>query len=321
MGYKGLEIIDDELNKLQNFIEVNTVSPQPLVSSAVSELVSAGGKRIRPALTILAGKAYGNTDNKLIPIAASMEIIHMATLVHDDIIDDASVRRTKPTVQSRYGKDVAVFTGDYLFSKSFLIVSQYADMERLKDFADAVKRICEGEIEQFQNRYSMDVSLHKYLRRIMRKTGFLFALSCIVGLPGKNFNRKIMKRLWIYGMSLGLAFQINDDILDYVGTEASVGKPVGNDIRQGVYTLPLIYALKDSSYRDNLARLLEKREYSDSDINIMVEIVKLSGGIEFSRKLAERYVAKGLESIGYLKNSPYKEALKELIVNLNKRAY
>lgn len=321
LGYKGLGIIKDELYELDQFIAANVRSPQVLISSAVDDLTAAGGKRIRPALTLLIGKAMGHKKEKLIPIAASMEIIHMATLVHDDIIDDAVIRRGKPTVQARYGKDVAVFTGDYLFSKAFFIISEYADKVSLKGFADAVRKICEGEIEQYENRYSREVSLLKYLRRIRRKTGVLLALSCMSGVIGRKINNKLIKSLGSYGMNLGLAFQINDDILDYTGDEKTVGKPVGNDLRQGVYTLPLIYALKYSKYKDELLKLLGKKEYCDEDINNMIEIVKLSGGLEFSRELAARYVEKGIKDIEFLKKSQYKDALKELIIGLNKRDY
>jgi heptaprenyl diphosphate synthase len=321
VGYKGLDIINEELNELEHFIEKNINSPQLLISSAVKDLASAGGKRIRPALTILIGKALGQKKQKLIPIAASMEIIHMATLVHDDIVDDAGVRRGRPTVQSRYGKDVAVFTGDYLFSKAFLVISQYADKESLKWFAYAIKRICEGEIEQYENRYSLNLSLLKYMRRIRRKTGVLLALSCMAGMPGRRLNIKLMRGLSSYGMNLGLAFQINDDILDYVGEESTVGKPVGSDIRQGVYTLPLIYAAGHSKRKDELVGILKKEAYSEEDISTVINIVRESGGIEYSKRLAERYVSKGLESIGFLKDNMYKKALTDLIVDLNKRNY
>lgn len=320
MGYNGLDIISDELNELDQFIRESIVSPEMFISNAINDFVTAGGKRIRPALTILIGKALRFRKEKLIPVAASMEIIHMATLVHDDIVDNAVLRRNNETVQSRYGKDVAVFTGDYLFSKAFLIISQYAKKESLKGFADAIKRICEGEIEQYESRYSTDISLLKYLRRIRRKTGVLMSLSCKAGVFswGKS---KLVKNLGEYGMNLGLAFQITDDVLDFVGDENTIGKPVGNDVRQGVYTLPLIYALNYSKYRNELSELLKKEEYDSEHINSVIEIVKLSGGIEFSQKLAERYIVKGIENVQCLKNNRYKDALIELIQNLNKRDY
>lgn len=321
MGYKGLNVISNELDELNKFIKFNIASPQLLISCAVDDLITAGGKRIRPALTILMGRALGFKKEKLIPIAASMEVIHMGTLAHDDIVDDAVLRRGKQTIQSRYGKDIAVFTGDYLFSQAFLMISQYADKERLKRFAQTVKKICEGEIEQCESRYSREVSLLKYLRRIRRKTGVLMALSCMAGITIGSRNKKIVKSLGSYGMYLGLAFQITDDILDFTGDEKTVGKPVGNDIRQGVYTLPLIYSLLYSDNKSKLLELLNRDEYDEGEINNIIEIVKLSGGIEFSQKLVERYIAKGIHCIEPLKNNCYKEALMELIKNLNKREY
>lgn len=320
MEYTGLDVIKDELNQLESFIIENVRSPQVLISSAVDDLIQAGGKRIRPALTILCGRAVGHKINRLIPIAASMEIIHMATLVHDDIIDDSALRRGQPTVQSKYGKDVAVFTGDFLFSEAFKIISKYADSQSLKGFAHAVKRICEGEIEQYESRYSTDVSLLKYLRRIKRKTGMLMALSCMSGAAAKKADSKLVRSMGAYGMYLGLAFQITDDVLDFTGDMKVVGKPVGNDTRQGVFTLPLIYAMSHSKDRDKLYRLLGD-DLGEKDLNTVVNIVRDAGGIEYSRALAKRYVYKGIKHIEPLKDSVYKRALKELIISLNERDY
>jgi Geranylgeranyl pyrophosphate synthase len=320
MDYMGSGIIENDLKELNDFIVKNINSPHALIDETVKDLAQAGGKRIRPALTILTGRALGHRREKLIPVAASMEIIHMATLVHDDIVDDSIVRRGKPTVQSKYGKDIAVFTGDYLFSQAFSIVSNYANKENLQGFAAAVKRICEGEIEQYESRYSLDVSLLKYLRRIRRKTGVLLALSCTAGVVNKKLNPKMVRKLAAFGMYFGLAFQITDDILDYTGTEAAVGKPVGNDIRQGVYTLPLIYALKESKCSD-LTHILKSRDLSDDDVNTVICIVRESGGIEYARSLAGRYIAKGIDSINFLESSRYKEALVGMINGLNERCY
>lgn len=320
MEYTGLDVIKDDLNQLESFIIENVRSPQVLISSAVDDLIQAGGKRIRPALTILCGRAVGHKINRLIPIAASMEIIHMATLVHDDIIDDSALRRGQPTVQSKYGKDVAVFTGDFLFSEAFKIISKYADSQSLKGFAHAVKRICEGEIEQYESRHSTDVSLLKYLRRIKRKTGMLMALSCMSGAAAKKADSKLVRSMGSYGMYLGLAFQITDDVLDFTGDMKVVGKPVGNDTRQGVFTLPLIYAMSHSKDRDKLYRLLGD-DLGEKDLNTVVNIVRDAGGIEYSRALAKRYVYKGIKHIEPLKDSIYKRALKELIISLNERDY
>lgn len=321
MDYGALNVIEEELKDLENFIVEKVESPQMLISSAVRDLINAGGKRIRPALTILFGKALGYKTDKLIPLAASMEIIHMATLIHDDIVDDSSLRRGMPTIQSKYGKDVAVFTGDYLFSKAFLIVSEYENTEILKRLANGVKKICEGEIEQYESRYSLNISFLKYIRRIKKKTGMLMSISCIAGAFGKAANPKLIRNIGLYGMYLGLAFQITDDILDFMGDIKVIGKPVGNDIRQGVFTLPLIYALKYSDKKDDIYKILESSKYSDDDINKIIDIVKKSGGIEFSKKLSERYVNKGIKSIQNLKDSVYKKALCDLIYDLNSRKY
>lgn len=315
----GFEIVKDELYNLEKFMMKNIVSPQKMISSAVEDLLNAGGKRIRPALTILVGKALGNSMEKLIPIASSMEIIHMATLVHDDVVDDANLRRGRPTVQSKFGKDVAVFTGDYLLSKAFSVIANYASKEKLVTFADVMRRICEGEIEQYESRRSLEVSLHKYLRRIGRKTGALIALSCVAGVTDKRINPKVTRNLFNYGMHFGLAFQITDDILDFTGNQDTVGKPVWSDIREGVYTLPLIYALRSSDYSEELNLILKEDYLSDDNMNKVIDIVLSSGGINFSQSMVDRYVDKGLKEISILKKSPYRDTLENLIINLKNR--
>ncbi|KPU44054.1 heptaprenyl diphosphate synthase component 2 [Oxobacter pfennigii] len=322
MSYKELDVIKDELCELEKFIVRSTSTPQQLISTAVNELIISGGKRIRPALTLLTGRALGNKVDKLIPIAACMEIIHMATLVHDDIVDDSVLRRGKSTIQSKYGKDIAVFAGDFLFSQAFMAIAQYADKSNLNNFAKAIKRICEGEIEQYESRYSLNISLLKYMRRIKRKTGVLLALSCVAGIANKIINYKAMKNMYAYGMNFGMAFQITDDILDYVGVEDTVGKPVGNDIKNGIYTLPLIYALNYSDRKEFLREKLNENLIDDNDtVNEIVEIVRQSGGVEYSINLVDRYIKKGLENIEVLKESKYKDSLRAIILSLKKREY
>ncbi|MCK4257757.1 MAG: polyprenyl synthetase family protein [Halanaerobiales bacterium] len=216
------------LEEFESYLNNSLKARQPLISKAVVELIKAGGKRLRPAL-VFASAYYGKTTVDVLSVAASIEIMHMATLVHDDIIDEAKLHRGVQTIQLKYGKDIAVFTGDYLFAQSFLLLSGEANTEMLQRVAKGVKLICEGEVDQYQNRYNLDVSLLKYFRRIRRKTAILFQVSCFFGAYQGKLKKKQQYILSKYGKYLGMAFQITDDILDVSSSEEIAGKPVGND--------------------------------------------------------------------------------------------
>ena len=222
-------------------------------------MASSGGKRLRPAFVLLGG-AFGNkAQTHLAEIAAGVELLHMATLVHDDIIDDSPTRRGEPTVQARFGKDVAVFTGDFLLTRAMLLMSAGKADERLRDLARAMLHICEGEVGQYADRFRT-ASLLRYLKRIHGKTAALFSLSLAMGAHQTGADEDVCRRLAKYGMFFGMAFQIYDDMLDYMATSKQVGKPVGHDVLSGVYTLPLLMALKDTRVEVPLRELLAARE-------------------------------------------------------------
>ncbi|AZR72605.1 hypothetical protein BBF96_03905 [Anoxybacter fermentans] len=291
---------------------------QPLIREAIQELVKAGGKRIRPALVLVSGQFGRISHEELFPIAAAIEIIHMATLVHDDIIDEARVRRGVVTTQAKYGKDIAVFTGDYLFAKSFLLLSGKVDQEFLRRIARSVKYICEGEIDQYQNRYNLNVSYLKYFRRIRRKTAILFQASCFSG----GFKAKLKKKYQIvlakYGHYLGMIFQITDDILDVTSNQEVTGKPVGNDFSQGVYTLPLIFALEDKEVGPELGKAL-KEEVIDKDR--IIKMIHSTDALEKTKRVIEFYTEKARAEIEKLPSSKPARFLEDLLYYIVSRNY
>lgn len=315
-----VDIIGEELKRVDEHIKTTLSSKQKVLEAALKELLEAGGKRLRPALVLLSGKFGKYDDKKLIPLAAAVEILHMATLVHDDIIDDSKIRRGRPTVQSRWGKDIAVFTGDFLFAKTFLLLAHSTTFENMRGLSKVVKAICEGEIAQYQSRYDKHVTVRQYLKRIGRKTALLFALSCYIGAHESECPSKVVRCLREFGFNFGMAFQITDDLLDFTGDPAKIGKPVGSDFVQGVYTLPLIYAI-NSSYRDEVIKLLDKESYTPEDVKELIELVRASGGIEYSKNLAKSYLKRAGEFIDGLAPIPAKAALENLLDGLTERSY
>lgn len=304
------EFLRKELEAVENTIKKSLKTRNKTVREALVQFVESGGKRLRPAFAII-GASFGSYDEEQTrSVAAALEIIHMATLIHDDIIDDAKLRRGKETVHSVLGKDVAVYSGDFLLTRAFMLVAEFADMNMLRQVAKASAYICDSEIAQNEQRYDTDVSVKQYLKRIGGKTAALFSISLYIGADKAGCPRKLVNKLGVLGYNMGMAFQIVDDILDLTGNEAKVGKPLLSDAAQGVYTLPIIYALR-SEYRKQVLEALG-RLYKDSGMSLYA-FLDASKAIERSKNLAEKYIQKALKSAGELPESVGKELIIEII--------
>jgi heptaprenyl diphosphate synthase len=286
-----------------------TVSREPVLAEAASGLVASGGKRLRPAFVLMGGQFGGTREPALAQIAAGVELLHMATLVHDDIIDDAPLRRGAPTVQARYGKDVAVFTGDFLLTKALLLMAEADVDQRLKDLARAMTAVCEGEVAQYADRFKVPGML-RYLRRIRGKTAALFSLSLYAGARQCKAPDSTCKCLARYGLFFGMAFQIEDDVLDYMSGENQLGKPAGYDLVSGIYTLPLLYALQDSTAHAVLEQLLSAG--GETPVARIVEAVRGTDALPRARNMRDRYVNKAIAALDVLPQSPAREALRDL---------
>lgn len=308
-----------ELEAVSKIIKNNIKTNEKVIENALLELLNSGGKLLRPAFLILSGK-FGDYDrDKILPLAAVIEMLHMATLVHDDIIDDSLLRRNNPTTQAKYGKDVAVFMGDYLFSRCFLVLAKNNSMDDMQEIAKVISTICKQEINQFTSRFSEDMSIKKYLKRIGGKTAALFALSLYIGARQSNCDEKLSRQLGRIGYDIGMAFQIVDDILDYTGEEKEVGKPVGNDLKEGLYTLPLIYAFKKDKTR--LEGLLSKESITEEKVNEIIKTTIELGGVEKARELATKYTDKTFKRIKELPECESKNILLWVTEKLLKRKY
>jgi heptaprenyl diphosphate synthase len=302
-------LIKEEVVQFEDYLQGTLVSRQPLIQEAISDLAKSGGKRIRPALLMLTAKFGEYKREEVWSLAAALEILHMATLIHDDIIDDANLRRGSETVQSKYGKDVAVFAGDYLFTLTFDILAGEATNEQLKQVSNVIKQICEGEIQQHQDRYNIDVTYKGYFKRVKSKTALLFEGSCALGAGSAGLPKATVRNLGHYGRYIGMAFQLVDDLFDFTKSSSSIGKPKGNDFTQGIYTLPILYTLYESSYGEKLAELLDNPLENNQEIK---DIITNNGSLDYTMKVAKTYINKAKKKIKGLAGNPYHQILIDL---------
>jgi heptaprenyl diphosphate synthase len=312
-------VVKNDLEEVVKIMKKNIKCKEKLVENAILELINSGGKLLRPAFLIIAARFGDFKKEEIYPLAAVLEMLHMATLVHDDIVDNSKLRRGTETVQAKYGKDYAVYIGDFLFCRCFKILSEHSTLKSIKVDSNVMSRICMGEIEQFSSKYNKQVSVRRYLKRISAKTAELFSLSFYSGAMGSRCNERLCRKLSNIGHNIGMAFQIIDDILDYTGDEATVGKTVGNDIKQGNYTLPLIYVLEKKNLR--LSSILDKDSLEEEDVKEIADIVNEFGGIEKARALAERYTSRAFDLINTLPDSESKNILLKTTEKLLVRYY
>ncbi|HXB03788.1 MAG TPA: polyprenyl synthetase family protein [Candidatus Angelobacter sp.] len=280
-----------DLNALESRLRELIEADPDVVSAPMADLFAAGGKRIRPALVLLAAKVGAYDLDRLNPAAMAVELTHAATLVHDDVIDRATVRRGRPTVAARLGDEPAIVVGDYYFAKAYEQAARTESAEVVTILADAVMKICAGEVRQQAIRHQYQQTLDEYMPRIEAKTATLLAASCDIGALLSGLGGAPRSHLREYGRLLGLAFQIADDVLDYTGTEDEVGKPIGHDIAEGFATLPLMLAMEEPSIAFRLSPLLRSgRKLSADGAEQVVALVRASKGpqraIERARSLA-----------------------------------
>ena len=307
-------LLDEDLKKVDQIIESNLNSSVPLIPIMGRHLISAGGKRLRPLLTIACHRLFEMGGDAALGLAAAVEFIHTATLLHDDVIDESRLRRGLLTANAVWGNQPSVLVGDFLFARSFQLMVESNNSEVLKILANAAACIAEGEILQLSVCHNLEANMEDALRVIEAKTATLFAAACQVGaLMAEQTTHAIALR--DYGRNLGMAFQIVDDILDYCAHTNHLGKDVGDDFREGKITLPVILAYPDcqENEKDFLKKTLVDHDQSPDDLTLALHLLHERQGIAKAYELATAYGEKARQALETLSPHPIKDLLAGLI--------
>ena len=308
-----------QLEEVRESLRENLTSGNRHIGETVDYLVKGGGKYLRPAFLLIGGrfgKKYKQKENELIKLAAAMESLHTATLIHDDIIDDSRLRRGKETIQSLYSKEYAVCMGDYMLSRTFLMLTELEIKKELAvRLAKVVGKVCMGEMRQSKMRYNTEITTMDYIRIISGKTAALFAISLSSGAYHAAASDKVVKQLAHLGYEIGMAFQLMDDLLDYNGNEKEVGKELKKDLLRGYYTLPVIYAMRESG---ELKEIIGEG-VDEQNIERVIELVKSTSGVKKTRALAEKYHSRAVKLYKKLPEKNGKILLGELLPKLMER--
>lgn len=312
-----------EIDYIEAELEKSIRSDHALLSQTSVHLLKAGGKRIRPVFVLLAGQFGNYSLERLKHVAVALELIHMATLVHDDVIDDADTRRGQLTVKSKWDNRIAMYTGDFIFAKALNVLTELADPQIHKILSKAIVQMCIGEMEQIRYFFHTGQTVREYLLRIRRKTALLFAISCQLGALAAGARQEAANALRYFGYNVGMAFQIRDDILDICGTEKQLGKPPGSDIRQGNITLPFIMALKTDGIRERMAAHIEaiREAPGQADTSTLLRMVRESDGLEQAEQLSIRYIDKAIAALNKLPSHSARRSLIGIARFIGNRSY
>lgn len=304
--------LNDDLAKVNVVINQAVQSEVALISQIGTYIISAGGKRLRPIITILAGKALGYDDQKLYSLAAMVEFIHTSTLLHDDVVDESQLRRGRETANNLFGNAAAVLVGDFLYTRAFQLMVGSGSMKILEIMADATNIIAEGEVMQLMNIGNTDITEAEYVRVIQYKTAKLFEAAAQVGAILAGATSEQEQALKDYGMYVGTAFQIIDDVLDYSGDTVEIGKNVGDDLAEGKPTLPLIYLMRqgDESVASDVRQALENADRSCFD-KIYRHVI-YSEALSYSVSEAKKAVEKAVTCLDILPDNEVTQAMRQL---------
>ena len=304
--------IQSELEAVRQFMLDSISDAMPLVKEPLTEVILSGGKMLRPAMVILGAKLGKYKSARVIPIAACVELLHTATLIHDDIIDESKLRRGIETVHSKYSKEVAVLVGDYVFAKTFDLLAGDYPAEMLKNLSHSIMAICEGELSQFAHRYSDTLGLDQYLEIIAGKTAALFSMSLFAGAYEAGANNQTQRALVQAGYCIGMAFQIIDDCLDYLGKDATIGKNVANDIKKGDITLPILFALQNEP-TGALSELVFHSDLSAEHVDRIRSLVIENQGVAMAEEKAREYGQDARKALEKIKKSESRNILEKMV--------
>lgn len=305
------QFMRDDLVELDSIIRHDLNSNVVLIRQISEYIIAGGGKRIRPILCLLCGRIAGyNSGNLLHKMAAMIEYIHTATLLHDDVVDESDLRRGNKTANAVFGNAASVLVGDFIYTRAFQMMVEANSLRLLKVMADSTNKISEGEVLQLLNIGRADLNEGEYFKVIEHKTATLFEASAKVAAIVANSNETIEKALATYAVNLGNAFQIVDDILDYIGNSQIMGKNIGDDLLEGKVTLPLIYLLQNDQYQEQIVNAIERPE--QANIEQVVALVINSDAIEYCKQVAQNFMLKARSALNTFPDSKYKEMMLHL---------
>lgn len=307
-----LSPIAQDMQQVDRLIRARLDSEVVLIREIGAYIVSAGGKRLRPALVLLSARALGCRTAQAELLAATIEFIHTATLLHDDVVDESGLRRGRKTANAVWGNAGAVLSGDFLYSRSFQMMVEAGHMSVMRVMADATNAISEGEVLQLMNCGDPEVDEARYLRVIELKTARLFEAGMRLGAIAAQVPESVERSMAEYGSKLGMAFQLIDDLLDYTADPALSGKNLGTDLAEGKPTLPLIHAMKHGTPEQ--ASLIRDAIVNGrlDNLEIVLKTVESTGAIPYTRALAERHCREAVDALSEVPASPYKDALMQL---------
>jgi len=307
--------IFDAFERFQERLDDAFTCDVHLVGAVGAHLHRAFGKRFRPTLLLLTSKAFGRVTEESLLGAVVVELIHTATLIHDDSVDKSLVRRHLPTVNSAWNNDVAILMGDYLYSKAFSILVRSRMYGAMDLLAEATHRMSQGELRQIEQKHRIDLTEHEYLRVIDEKTACLMAAGCELGALEGGADAEARRALGRFGHAIGLAFQITDDLFDYLGAESVIGKASGNDLEGGKITLPLIRALGNASDRDRreMVELIRNQEFRNGHWSDVVRFVTENGGVAYSQERADELADRAEAELRHVPDTDARESLRDAV--------
>ncbi|HMA85323.1 MAG TPA: polyprenyl synthetase family protein [Desulfosalsimonadaceae bacterium] len=306
--------MEPDLNRIEAALQNNLTPHLQLVSDTAGHLIFSGGKRLRPLLNVLCARLCGYEDEFVVKFSTIVEFLHTATLLHDDVVDDAAMRRGKPVAHAVFGAPVTVLVGDFLLARALSIAAQTENPKIIRIISDITESMCQGEIQQLTRKGDIRLTESEYMEVIQRKTGFLIQGACQTGAILAGADAEAEKQLSEYGYHIGIVFQIADDLLDYIAETDTLGKTVGADLREGKLTLPLIHVLARANGKDRaqVVEIVQKKSFSDDEFNQLVKIIDSYGGISYSRDIAGTHVERAKAILAAFPPSETRETLSML---------
>ncbi len=314
------ELVQEDLLKVEDNLRLVSEVNSAAASELLAYSLSGGGKRIRPVLTLLSGRFYDYNLDYLLPMATAVELMHRATLVHDDAIDKSSVRWGKPTINKVWGEEKAILLGDYLFAEAGVFAATTNNLRTIRLFSETLKTISSGQLDETSVAFSLKQTRAHYLQRISAKTASLFSLAAEGGAVLSQAPEKSIEVLKEYGYNIGIAFQIVDDVLDFISTEEELGKPVGSDLSQGTLTLPSMLLLERYPEENPVKKMFQGGDKPEN-IRLAIELVRNSSIVQECYAIASGYTSKACRNLHVLPANDSRQALEGLAEQVIRRRY